>query len=495
MVRLLVAVLLVPLFSFIASAEDLPTMLTFVPKDANAIMAVNIKGVLAAPMAEKEGWKKKVTEETMIGVLPFPETAEHAVVAQLLMPGTLQGKWELVLISTNKPYSFADIAKAEKAEVETIGKTSVCFTRRNMVLVQLSPTLLGAFSPAHRQDVARWLKAQTGKLVITPTLARVTESIKAGNEVSIIFDVEDTLEAGKVKQYLATQKEVQEKKLDVAALSKVFSSLDAVTINIDMDQTIKATLKAEFDQTLGNFGSVLPNLIINALDGIGADLEEYRKGTIKQSEKSFEIQLNLTGPGLKSTLAMMQPHSITPQMAKDVANAKDDPAKEAQKVFRAIQTLANTAHEQAERSENIGRAMVIYDNAATRLDKMAISHVDEELQFFAADVARGLREMATVLHGGVLEVQTLESKIRTNVTVDYVRSNAPFANPWGFSFWNPMLPPQPQLNVQSNQAEVIAAQQEAILRAVRKRNEIWRALIEKSTAAKKSLATKYGVAF
>jgi len=92
-------------------------------------------------------------------------------------------------------------------------------------------------------------------------------------------------------------------------------------------------------------------------------------------------------------------------------------------------------------------------------------------------------------------VQTLEAKIRTNVTVDYVRSTTPFANPWGFSFWNPMLPPQQQLNVQSNQAEVIAAQQDAITRAVRKRNEIWRTLIEKSTAAKKSLATKYGVAF
>lgn len=496
MVRLLVAFFLTTFFSVNALAEDLATMLTFVPKDANALMALNIKAVLSAPMAEKEGWKKKITEESMIGVLPFPETAEHAVVAELMMPGTLQGKWELVLISTSKPYSFSDIAKAEKAEVETIGKTSVCFTRRNMVIVQLSSTLLGVYSPAHRQDVARWLKAQTGKLNISPALARVTESIKQGKEVSIVFDVEDTLEAGKVKQYLAAQKEVQEKKLDLAALSKVFSSLESVVIHIDMDQTIKATLKAEFSQDLGSFGGVLPNLLINALDGIGADLEEFRKGVIKSSEKSFEIQLNLTGAGLRNTLAMMQPHSITPQTAKKVGNpAEDDPAKEAQKVFRAIQSLANTAHEQAERSENIARAMVIYDNAATRLDKMAISHVDEELQFFAADVARGLREMATALHHGVLEVQTLETKIRTNVTVDYVRTNAPFANPWGFSFWNPMLPPTQQLNVQSNQAEVISAQQEAILRAVRKRNEIWRALIEKSTTAKKSLAAKYGVAF
>lgn len=497
MLRHVAAILVGSLLSVSVSAEDLAAMLTFVPKDANALMAVHVKGVMSAPMAEKEGWKKRIAEETMIGVLPFPDTAEYAVVAQQLLPGTLQGKWELVLISTTKPYSFADIAKAEKVDIESIGTTPVCFTRRNMVIVQLSPTLLGVYSPAHRQDVARWLRSQTGKQVISSTLAKVADVIKSGSQVALVFDVEDTLEAGKVKQYLRSQKEVQDKKLDVAALSKVFSSLTAVTFSIKMDQTIQATMKGQFTQILGSFGNILPGLIINALDGIGADLEEYRKGVSKLADQSFEVQVALTPQGLKSTLGMLQPHSITPATAKKTEGntGEDDPAKHAQKVFRSIQTIANTAHEQAERSENIARAMVIYDNAATRLDKLPVSHVDVEIQQFSADVARALREMASALHSGVLEVQTLEGKIRTDVTVDYVRANATFANPWGFSFWNPMLAPTPQLNIQSNQAEVIAVQQDAITRAVRRRNEIWRQMIDKSAALKKSLSAKFGVAF
>ena len=497
MSRHLVTLLLVAFSSTTVFAEDLATMLTYVPKEANALMAVHVKGMMASPMAAKEGWKKRITEETIIGLLPFPETAEYAVVTEQLQPGSLQGKWELVLISTTKPYSFQDIAKAEKSEIESIGSTPVCFTKRNMVILQLSPTLLGVFSPAHRQDVARWLKAHDGKALLSPALARVSDAIKDGNVISLIFDVEDTLEVNKVKQFVASQKDVIEKKLDITALSKTFSSLTSVSFNIRLDQAVQATMKAEFSQNVGTFGVVLPNLVINAMDGIGADLEEYRKGTSKVTDKAFEIQTNLTPAGLKATLAMVQPNSITPAVANKGAGNKpeDDPAKEAQRVFRKIQSIANTANDQAEKSSDIARAMVIYDNAATRLDKLPVSQTDLEIQQFSADVSKALREIATTLHSGVLEVMTLEGKIRTDVKVDYRPATAFLPNPWGFSFWNPMLAPVPQYNIQSNQADIIAAQQDAITRAVRKRNEIWRQLIDKSVALKKALSIKYGIAF
>ena len=324
----------------------------------------------------------------------------------------------------------------------------------------------------------------------------MSDAIKDGNHISLIFDVEDTLEVNKVKQFVASQKDVIEKKLDVNALSKTFSSLTTVSFNIRLDQDVQATMKAEFSQNIGTFGVVLPNLVINAMDGIGADLEEYRKGTNKVTDKAFEIQANLTPAGLKATLAMVQPNSITPAVANKGANKpEDDPAKEAQRVFRKIQSIANTANDQAERSSDIARAMVIYDNAATRLDKLPVSQTDIEIQQFSADVSKALREIATTLHSGVLEVMTLEGKIRTDVKVDYRPATAFLPNPWGFSFWNPMLAPVPQLNVQSNQADIIAAQQDAITRAVRKRNEIWRQLIDKSAALKKALSIKYGVAF
>lgn len=121
MLRTISACLLLCIIPHLLHAEDLNTLLSFVPKDANVVMAVDLKALMASPVAAKESWKQKVAEETMIGTLPFPETAEYAVVAELLQPGTLQSKWELVLISTNKPFALADVAKAEKADVETIG--------------------------------------------------------------------------------------------------------------------------------------------------------------------------------------------------------------------------------------------------------------------------------------------------------------------------------------------------------------------------------------
>lgn len=475
-------------------AEDLATLINYIPKEANVVLAIDLKSLMTSHMAEKEGWKKKVAEETMVGLLPFPETAEYALVAEQLQPGTLQNKWELVLISTSKPYSLPDIAKAEKAEIEAIGTTPVCFTRRNTVVLQLSPTLLGVYSPAHRQDVARWLKSQASKPTLNPHLAKAPELLKAGNQVALIFDLEDTLEANKVAQFIAAQKEVQEKKLDVDKLSKVFSSLTNVTFTIKVDQVSKGTMKMDFGQDVGTFSNVLPGLVITAFDILGADLDDYRKGTISSTARSVDTTATLTPLGFRNTISMIQPHSVAPSAAKK-AGDQDDPVMELQKTYRAIQNIANTARNQAERSNNIARAMVIYENAASRLDKLPVSHVDEEIQQFAADVSKALREMATELHSGVLEVQALEARIRTKVDVREVPSSFSLPNPWGIRFWYPAIPYVPQYNVQTNQPEIVAAQGEAITKAVRKHNEIWRAMVEKSNTLKKLLSAKHGVPF
>ncbi len=486
---LLIPALVVPVPS---RAEDLATLMNYVPKEANLILAVDLKSLLASPVANREGWKNRLIEETMVGVLPFPETAEYAVVAEQMKPGTLQSDWEVVLISTSKPFSLPDIAKAEKAEIEAIGDIPACFTKRNNVILQLSPTLLGVYSPAQRQEVARWLRnATNGRPTISPTLARAADHLKAGNQLAIIFDLEDSFELNRVKQFVAAQKEVQEKKLDVEALSKVFTTLSSVSFIIKVDQASKATMRIDFNKDVGTFGNILPSIVLNAFDMLGADLDDYRKGVVTTGPKVAQVEATLTPLGFRNTISMVQPHSVAP--AKKVDEA--DPAKENQRVFKAIQTIANNAHEQADKSPNIARAMVVYDNAASRIDKLPITHVDEEIQRFSVDVSKTLREIASELHRGVLEVQTLESRIRTDVNVQQVPSQYNLPNVWGIRFWNPMFPTVPQMNVQTNQPEIVAAQAESIRKAVGRRNELWRGLVERSTTLKRALTTKFGVPF
>lgn len=494
MLRNTISLVVFTLFAGLMHAEDLNTMLSYVPKEANVVMAINLKKMMDSPVAVKEGWKKKA-EETLLGLLPFPDAAETVVVAEQLLPGTLQNKWELVLISTDRAFSFLDIARAEKAEIESIGQTPVIFTKRNTVIIQLSSTLMGVFSPAHRQDVARWLRNHNNSMKLSPKLAKVMDYINAGNQFALIFDFEDTLEMSKVRPFVAQQKEVQEKKLNVDTVSSIFSSMSTVAFTLKVSDAIQGKMRTEFSKELNGNAELLASLVLQAFEAIGADMEEYRKGKLVAESNALELQTPLTIKGFRSTLWMIQPHSLAPDMSRQAAEAKDAAATEAQKVFRYIQNIANVAHTQAEKSNNIARAMVIYDNAATRLDKLPVNHVDQEIQQFAADVSRALREMASMLHSGVLEVQTLESKIRTNVNVEYVPMTGFGANPWGFRFWNPMLPPQPVYNVQTNQPDVVAAQQEAIAKSVRNRNEVWRNLIDKSATLKKNLSTKYNLPF
>ncbi|HMO36499.1 MAG TPA: hypothetical protein PKA06_10695, partial [Gemmatales bacterium] len=483
MLRTLTLVLL--LCPTLLRAEDLATLRQYIPREANLVFAVDLKGLLGSPVANREGWKNRITEETMVGLLPFPETAEYAVIAEQLQPGTLQSKWELVLISTNKPFALLDIAKVERAEIEAIGETPACFTKRNNVILQLSPTLLGVFSPGHRQEVARWLRTQAGKNTPSPRLAAALEQVKAGNQIAMVFDLEDSLEPGRVRNFLASHKVVQEKKLNVDSLTGVFSSLASVTFNIRVTDASQGTMRMDFGKEVAEFQECLPELVLSAFDMLGADLDDYRKGNLTTGPKYVQLDATLTPLGFRNTIGMVQPHSVAPAKS----TSENDPAKDNLRAFRAIQNVANAAHEQAEKSNNIARAMIIYDNAASRLDKLPLTHVDDELQRFAVEVSKALREMASELHSGVLEVQTLEQRIQTNVNVQQVPSQYYLPNPWGIRFWNPMIPTVPQVNVQTNQPEIVAAQAEAITKAVRKRNELWRGLIEKSNAVKKAMTS------
>src|SRR5688572_9959988 len=101
-------------------AEDLATMLTYVSKDANALMIVNVKDLLDSPVGQREGWRAKLGQDTLLGSIPLADQAETVVVTSKLLPGSLQNRWELVLISTSKPYVLADLAQAEKSQVQTI---------------------------------------------------------------------------------------------------------------------------------------------------------------------------------------------------------------------------------------------------------------------------------------------------------------------------------------------------------------------------------------
>jgi hypothetical protein len=484
-----------------ARAEDLATMMTYVPKDANALMIVGLKDLLGSAVGQRENWRAKAAQGALMGILPLPDLTDTVVVSSKLMPGTLQHRWEVVLISTTKPYDFTEIAQAEKAEIQTIGSTSVCFTSRNTVIVSLSKTLIGVYSPAQRQDVARWLRTREnreGKADYSPVLDEAVQAIRNGAKLALSLDVDESLETNRVRQFLQNQPAVKEHKADPDALAKVYARMVGLHFRVHASLDVQGTVWAQFAVPVDAYAAVMPSLLLSTLEGVGVNMEEFHKGKSQVLEKAVKIEATLTSEGLKSVASIMQPNTVAPPVAKKPAAAPapapDPAAVVAERLFRQVVAIANEAQSSGDRTSNVYRASIIYDHAANRIEKLPLATTDPAVQEFGVEVVKGLREIANVFRAAATDIMVLENQIVSKVSVTPTNPNLGFSNPWGINIFNPLIT-IPQYNIDTNQPQIVARQQTVLENANKQRSELWKQLQQRSNAVRKVLGDKYGIRF
>jgi len=483
-----------------AVAEDLATMMTYVSKDANALMIVNLKSLLDTPVAQRENWRAKLSQGTLLGSLPLPDLADTVVVSSKLLPGSLQNRWELVLISTSKPYSLHDIAEAEKQPLQKIDNLQVCYTSRNSIIVSLSPTLMAVYSPAQRQDVARWLRGRDnreGKPDYSAILGEAVAAIRDGAKLAVSFDVDESLDSNRVRQFLKAQPVLKDTKFDIDQLALAFSRMTGMHFRVNAALDVQGVFRVQFAKPIAEYASVLPDLLFAALDGVGVNMEDYRKGKAQVVGNSVTVETTLSADGLRSTVAMMQPNTVAPPVVKKPATAapKADPvALQVERQFRQVVGIANEAHTSAGNSVNLYRAALIYDNAATRIDKLPLAVADPAVQEFGTDLAKGLRDISTAVRTAATDISVLENQIVTNVNVAPTHPSMYLPNPWGFNIWNPGIV-IPQYNIQTNQPQIVARQQQVLENARKQLEEKWSQLQQRTNAMRKTLTDKYGIKF
>jgi hypothetical protein len=194
---------------------------------------------------------------------------------------------------------------------------------------------------------------------------------------------------------------------------------------------------------------------------------------------------------------MLQPNTVAPPVAKrpDAAPPPRDPAAMlAERLFRQIVAIANDAERSGDRSANLYRVANIYDHAANRIDKLPLGNTDPAIPEFAAEVAKGLREISNLIRSAATDITVLENQIITNVTTQPTNPSTYIPNPWGFQVWNPGIS-IPQYNIQTNLPQIVARQQTVLENTNKRRVELWKQLQARSSAMRKLLGEKYGIKF
>jgi hypothetical protein len=500
------------------AADPIDDLIAKVPDQANALVAIDLKGLHASPLAQRENWGQKHQLDILSGSLPFPASAELALLASHLEPGTLRSTWTLGMVRGNQQLNLADLAKQERGETQTLADVSAVFTGKNSIFIGLDPKTLAVVSPANRQDAARWVRfAQKNTTpAVSSYLQQGIADLKSGYHIVVALDLGDAVDLALTKRFISQSPLVKGKKVDQDALARVLAGARGIRIGIRVEQNIRATLAGDFSEDIQPFAAVLPGLMLKALDDMGADLDEFPAAAATIDKKTFLITAQLSNKGLQQILSMIPPVTA-PMVAKGAPKPAVAPAPKAQppaddqalaskRFFDSVNRLSNDAHSSAEKKQDYIRAAQAYEKAATQIDNLSVANVDEELMGFATLVSSRLRSIAEALRGAILEATALENEKQTN---------ARLVHPGGLvggtiGYWNPSFPndpryPQgiffqpyvipPQYNVQTNEPQVQAKQAEILAKGARKRLDLWRQLQTDVTLIKRKMTTKYKMDF
>ncbi|MBL8823740.1 MAG: hypothetical protein JNJ77_14220 [Planctomycetia bacterium] len=491
-----------------AWAQRPDDVLNKLPDWANALVVVDYRGILASPLAQKEGWEKLPAADTLGTSLPYLKNTHTAWLAAHLEPGTLRSQNDLVIIRGGPFPAVKELVKLENGMEEQIGSVPAILTARNAYILALSDSEVAVNSPANRQNSARWLQFSRNNQspVIADYLQQAAASLKDGYHIIISIDLHDAIDPHLVRRFLAQSTLLKDKKVNIDALVRVLTSSRGIRIGVRFDQTIKATLAGDFSENISEVSKVLPGLVLSALEEMGGELEEFPAASAAIENKSFLITSTLSTQALRKVMRLVTPFSGAVLAPRDVPiKGPDQLVQNSQKYFKQMRDLANEANSIAERRNDMILAAQRYDKAARLIDQLPVGGVDEELVAFSNTMSSRLRAIADALRSAILEANAVEGGKRKNVQVIPGTYMGFTLGPWnpdnpgdpfspGGLWYRPMFTP-PTVNVQTNYPEIYARQLEVLAVGAKKRLELWRQLSDETANMRKKLSIKHNVDF
>lgn len=162
-------ILVFPVIGIAAASTlaDVSDLLGRIPPGANAIVVIDVDGVVTSPLGLRNNWKEKLADAYAAKPLIVPPNARKVVMASWIEPTSMLPIWEASVMELSGAPSMERIAKSERGFVDTLAGKQAAWSPINAYFLRLDGRLLGALCPADRQFAARWAGQDeaTGKLV------------------------------------------------------------------------------------------------------------------------------------------------------------------------------------------------------------------------------------------------------------------------------------------------------------------------------------------
>jgi hypothetical protein len=467
-----------------ASAAEIQDLSRFVQGNANTIVAIDVRQALATPLAQKEGWGKKLETAFVDRTIMLPPEAERLLISSVLRPDRgFESDSSVTIMQLSGAAALTTIARANGGHLEQIRGKDAVLGIGDTIVVSLDQSTLGVFTPATRQQAARWLgEASAKKGTLSPFLAAALA--KAGKETPIVLaiELEEMVSAQDAEAHLKASGVLKGSPYEPRDVAKLLQSAKGLIVEVSVSTDARAKARLEFGQPVNVSAPVMKLITRNVLAGNGLQLDDFDRVHFNVTGQSLTAETEMSKGGLRRLLSLLDVPAATIETSEPSTprpdNSSDARGAKSQAYFRTVTSLLDDLRgNRSKQDPRGGQDAVWMEKYAQKIDRLPVLDVDEEVLDWGTKTAQTLRVMATSRRGSGLSAGSQKSGLRTGAYYDS------YYNVGGVNNATATANNANQIDVQTGNV------------ATANRVEGWR-LIDNATADIRKKATqRYGVEF
>jgi hypothetical protein len=396
--------------------DEFQSLVSQIPRSANAVVLLNMQQAKNSPLGLKEGWNAKVEKAFESGLSRVPPQSTRYVLASQIDLEFMEPLWTAAICDLDVTPSLEQIAKRRHGTLDTIENLPAVALPNDTYLVQLGPKTLGMMAPANRQAVVRWIREVRGSSPppLSPYLQQAAVfSDGTGSQIIMALDLDGALSFERVGKYLkAKENRLKEWKADMMELAKLLSDVRGIRIGVRIGDQMSAKIAVDLRGNASAIASFAKPLLLQILSDAGASINDLQSWTAQGQGNEISLAGTLGGSGLRRLMSVVEP----PAFDEDVVAKPSEmspgellavQAKTSREHYRAVTGMFNDLKGDMRESKNLASTALWFDKYAKRIERLPILNVDEDLLKYSAFVADSLRKA-----GGVMRTMGIQSNVR-----------------------------------------------------------------------------------
>lgn len=381
-------------------------LLAYVPDDANAIVAIDVEGLLATPLAEAEGWKTqrqgRRLDRRVAGVQP---TVQRLLAGAQVDVRGLEPVWLTGILDMAGAPDVAEFAERVGGSLDRIEGLEAVLTPNETYVIKLASQRVGALHPVTRQAAARWLADSKSGAGPSAYLRQAVARISPSAQFVAALDLNHLVSAQQAREFLLQSAVLEDAKFNVDELAELFSTVQGMMLTVYVDQRAFGNMRVEFNsstEVLADLERSKP-LILEILADMGAGLDEFSKWRYRVDERAFVLEGELE-PDSVSQLLELAAVTFDASVLGTPSAGDAQPVAEGEQAEEPADPKAEASLEYFRKAVDILESLKDYKGGhpvgyakwcrsrASQLDTLPVLNVDDELVNLTLATAAQLRQ-------------------------------------------------------------------------------------------------------